>query len=624
VEFTTTETTSYRLVGLSHTDTNQSYNTLDFAIYLTPNGNLSGYVGATYLGILGTYATGDVLRVAIESGVVKYKKNGTVFYTATPAPNYPLMVDTALYTNGATISNVVISSAGGGSGGGAGNVGWTNTVGVSAATNNLTKTAADGWGNAGAVSTQTIASGDGYVEFTASETTSYRLVGLSHTDTNQSYNTIDYAIYLQPSGTLSGYVGATHLGTLGTYATGDVLRVAIEGGGVKYKKNGTVFYTATTAPNYPLMVDTSLYTNGATINNVVLSGASGGGSSSAQIHWLVTDQLGTPRMVFDQTGSLANMSRHDYLPFGEEIYAGTGGRTVPQGYTLSDNVRQKFTSKERDNETGLDFFEARYYASTQGRFTSPDEFWKDSQVGDPQSWNKYAYVRNNPLRYIDPEGEKATVTIETDEERKKGKITVKGSIALWTNKGFSKEEMQKAAAEYKANIEKAWSGTYEQDGIKYEVTTTVDVQVYGSEREATDSGAQNVLRVVEEGGHSYMRERSVYDVASGGPDRGQLALDAGRRNSEAAHEFTHVLGVDNRYSGKYLSNTYGAQRAMTATGWDYAWAFGGEIQSHRAASRAPNPVPLGIRNRAPAARGYGAPRSHRSTREVGAAFYWWR
>jgi hypothetical protein len=124
------------------------------------------------------------------------------------------------------------------------NVIWTNVVGVSASGNNLTKTAADSWGNAGAVSTQTINSGDGYVEFTASETTTYRLLGLSHTDTNQMYNTIDFAIYLQP-GILSGYVGSTYLGNLGSYAMGDVLRVQIEGGVVKYKKNGTVFYTAT-------------------------------------------------------------------------------------------------------------------------------------------------------------------------------------------------------------------------------------------------------------------------------------------------------------------------------------------------------------------------------------------
>jgi hypothetical protein len=46
-------------------------------------------------------------------------------------------------------------------------------------------------------------------------------------------------------------------------------------------------------------------------------------------------------MVFDQTDSLANVSRHDYLPFGEELFAGTSGRTTAQGYSASDAVRQK-------------------------------------------------------------------------------------------------------------------------------------------------------------------------------------------------------------------------------------------------------------------------------------------
>lgn len=63
------------------------------------------------------------------------------------------------------------------------------------------------------------------------------------------------------------------------------------------------------------------------------------------------------------------MKRHDYLPFGEELFAGTGGRTVALGYA-GDGVRQQFTLKERDIETGLDYF----LSSTQGRFTSPDEF----------------------------------------------------------------------------------------------------------------------------------------------------------------------------------------------------------------------------------------------------------
>ncbi len=131
-------------------------------------------------------------------------------------------------------------------------------------------------------------------------------------------------------------------------------------------------------------------------------GGSGGGGTSFAIRWLVSDQLGTPRMIFDQTGNLANVSRHDYLPFGEELTAGTGGRTTAQGYSVGDGVRQHFTQKERDNETGLDYFGARYFASTQGRFTSPDVF--GSRRRSPQSWNRYSYVLNNPLRYHDPLG----------------------------------------------------------------------------------------------------------------------------------------------------------------------------------------------------------------------------
>lgn len=56
-------------------------------------------------------------------------------------------------------------------------------------------------------------------------------------------------------------------------------------------------------------------------------------------------------MVVDKSGSLAGIKRHDYLPFGEELGAGVGGKSPAQGYTASDNVRQKFTGKKRDGET---------------------------------------------------------------------------------------------------------------------------------------------------------------------------------------------------------------------------------------------------------------------------------
>jgi RHS repeat-associated protein len=107
-------------------------------------------------------------------------------------------------------------------------------------------------------------------------------------------------------------------------------------------------------------------------------------------------------MVVDKSGALGGVKRHDYLPFGEELGAGIGGRTTSQGYSQPDGVRQRYTGKERDDETGLDYFLARYYSSTQGRFTSVDIAGPD--LTNPQTLNKYQYCLNNPLRYIDRRG----------------------------------------------------------------------------------------------------------------------------------------------------------------------------------------------------------------------------
>jgi RHS repeat-associated protein len=69
-----------------------------------------------------------------------------------------------------------------------------------------------------------------------------------------------------------------------------------------------------------------------------------------------------------------------------------------------NGIRSRSSGKERDAETGLDYFGFRYYSGAQGRWTSPDEPFADQHPADPQSWNLYGYVRNNPLRYIDPDG----------------------------------------------------------------------------------------------------------------------------------------------------------------------------------------------------------------------------
>ena len=142
------------------------------------------------------------------------------------------------------------------------------------------------------------------------------------------------------------------------------------------------------------------------------------------------------------TGSRTNVKRHDYLPFGEELFAGTGGRTVAHGYA-GDGVRQQFTQKERDTETGLDYFLARYYGSTQGRFTSPDPIIiSDKQVENPPLWNLYSCVGNNPLAYTDPTGmELVQLGQHTDEQIKRRQAEIKQQLKdLTQNKSISKNE----------------------------------------------------------------------------------------------------------------------------------------------------------------------------------------
>lgn len=117
--------------------------------------------------------------------------------------------------------------------------------------------------------------------------------------------------------------------------------------------------------------------------------------------FVTADSLGSPRLL--TTSQAVVKARHDYAPFGEELTPQLGGRSTQQQY-VSDNLRQKFTGQERDIESGLDYFHARYFASKQGRFTSPDPLQASGTTANPQTWNRYAYVMNNPMNFSDPSG----------------------------------------------------------------------------------------------------------------------------------------------------------------------------------------------------------------------------
>ncbi len=132
---------------------------------------------------------------------------------------------------------------------------------------------------------------------------------------------------------------------------------------------------------------------------VAIQNASGTPCSTC---YLTYDHLGSVRLVTDQNANI--VSRHDFLPFGEEIPAGYAGRGSQYG--AADKINQRFTEQDRETENvvPVDYFNARNFTGVLGRFNSPDPGNAGADMTNPESWNGYSYVANNPLTMVDPSG----------------------------------------------------------------------------------------------------------------------------------------------------------------------------------------------------------------------------
>jgi RHS repeat-associated protein len=127
--------------------------------------------------------------------------------------------------------------------------------------------------------------------------------------------------------------------------------------------------------------------------NVYASGSLIATYDSDGLHFHLDDPLGTRRAQTDYAGVLEQTCAS--LPFGDSL-ACSNSTQFP--------TEHHFTGKERDAESGLDYFGARYYGSNMGRFMSPDPFLNSGRPENPQTWNRYTYGLNNPLRNTDPTG----------------------------------------------------------------------------------------------------------------------------------------------------------------------------------------------------------------------------
>src|SRR5262249_1021524 len=127
-------------------------------------------------------------------------------------------------------------------------VAWTSLVNVTATGGSLKKTSGcKDCQDAGAVSAQTISSGDGYLEFTMGEIVSERAIGLSRGNPGTTINEIAFCLLIWPGGGVNvRETGVYRTGLV--MAAGDTLRISVTGGVVKYSRNGTVFYTSKVAP----------------------------------------------------------------------------------------------------------------------------------------------------------------------------------------------------------------------------------------------------------------------------------------------------------------------------------------------------------------------------------------
>ena len=123
-------------------------------------------------------------------------------------------------------------------------------------------------------------------------------------------------------------------------------------------------------------------------------------AQTPQVSYLTADHLGSPRVITNQNGAVT--TRKDYMAFGDETY--TAQRTSGLGYDNQSETRKGYTGYEKDDESGLEFAQARYYNTTHGRFTSVDPLTASANVKNPQTFNRYSYVLNSPYKYTDPLG----------------------------------------------------------------------------------------------------------------------------------------------------------------------------------------------------------------------------
>ncbi len=287
LEFTATEIASMRAIGLSSSTSGTGDARLNFGLRLQ-GGYASVYEKGAYKADV-PFATGNVFRIAVQNGKVSYSKNGAVFYTSSAAAAYPLRADSVFYNANSSVASAKLAieaaptpapkptpapqpaptpskvEA----------VNWTGLTNVGLSGDRLFKKAGcNGCADAGARSAQAISSGNGYLEFTATETAPLRAIGFTNKTSGLAEAQLNFGLRLQ-----GGYASVYEKGVYKAdvpFATGNVFRITLNNGKVNYSKNGTVFYTSAAKPLYPARAQAVFYnSNGSFAAVRIATGTTG-------------------------------------------------------------------------------------------------------------------------------------------------------------------------------------------------------------------------------------------------------------------------------------------------------------------------------------------------------------
>jgi RHS repeat-associated protein len=276
-----------------------------------------------------------------------------------------------------------------------------------------------------------------------------------------------------------------------------------------------------------------------------------------------TGELSREGRVGHPPGQTSTCYDADFYPYGGEI---AHTNTCTQNY--------KFTSKERDIESGLDYFGARHYASTLGRYLSPDPLNASAHVADPQSWNRYAYVLNNPLRYVDPTGMDPGCGTGNDS---KCQVTIRVNVIYDQNANNGKGLTDKQKAEFQKGILAKAQKDFGKSGIGLQVTYTAGSlsqsddgkwHVQGMQSNSLNLLVSSALPTGNSGESSF---KGGFYLSMVGVDDAHSHNAFPLFTNDVEHEFTHQLKGDtqnpNTNPFSYEANEFNVDFRVTMMGW---------------------------------------------------------